>query len=535
MSMFENALKGTLNNEVSITENGAIGFKTTGQKLLDLNFATSSLRNKSDVEIEKMFIDAFNDSPAYAIKWLFFLRDREKGMGERRSFRVMFSWLARTRPEIAKLLFTHIPEFGRFDDLWDLTNTSLNEDIIKLIAVQLTADIEALKNNKPVSLLAKWMPSINTSSDKTRNMARRFCKALNMSERTYRKTLSMLRKHLDVIEVKMSAREWKAIDYEKVCSKANLKYNSAFLRNDETRRREFLGKLEKGEAKINAGVAFPSDIVAKYTHGSYGYRSTIKVDSALEAMWKALPDFVSSEDSNNSIVVADGSGSMTSSANGNGRMTCLDVANAIAIYFSEKLKGPYANKYITFSETPKYVNFSNCKSLAEKITLALRHDECANTNIEAVFELILKSAIDYKLKQEDLPKNIIIVSDMEFDCGVTIGAPVQRYGYYHSRSYGSAAEYSAAKNSLFVRIAKAYKDAGYTLPRLVYWNVNSRTGTIPLKQAENGVALVSGYSPAVAKMVFSAKLDPWEALKDSLDVPRYEFIEAVIERCKLAR
>ena len=522
MSMFENALKGTLNNEVSITENGAVGFKTTGTKLLDLNFATSSLRSKSDLEIQNMFSEAFYESPAYAIKWLFFLRDRESGMGERRSFRIMFSWLARTRPEVAKQLISFVPEFGRFDDLWTLIDTDISNEMVKIVAKQLEDDILALKEDKNISLLAKWMPSVNTSSAATKALARKFCKALNMSERTYRKTLSALRAKLDVIEVKMSSKNWSEIDYEKVCSKANLKYNSAFLRNDEARRREYLGKLEKGEAKINASVAFPSDIVHSYAEKGVGYcwygrnNSNVNVDPALEAMWKALPDFVAKEDSNNTIVVADGSGSMTTPAGTGSSIKCLEVANALAIYFSEKLAGPYANKYITFSECPQYVDFTNCKSLAEKLNVAYQHCECANTNIEAVFKLILESAINYNLKQSDLPKNIVIVSDMEFDQGVDIGS-----GNYR---WHNADKYSAQKNALFVRIGEAYKSAGYTLPRLVYWNVCSRTGTIPLKQAENGVALVSGYSPAVAKMVFSGKLDPWEVLKETLDGKRYECI-----------
>lgn len=322
----------------------------------------------------------------------------------------------------------------------------------------------------------------------------------------------------------MSANEWKAIDYEAVPSKANLKYNAAFLRNDEARRREFLGKLEKGEAKINSSANFPCDIVHAYTskisHSYYSRKSSYTVDPALEAMWKALPDYVKDLDNSSTIVVADGSGSMCCRI-GNGNMSALEVANSLAIYFAEKLNGEFKNKYITFSECPQYVDFSNAKSLAEKIGIALEHDECANTNVEAVFDLLLESAVRNQLKQEDIPANILIVSDMEFDMGTSWSCG---YNYYDRNS-----TYSAKRNALFESIKIKWQNAGYKLPRLIYWNVNSRTGTIPLTQNDMGVALVSGFSPAIANMVFSAKLDPYEVLVDAINAKRYDAVEAAIK------
>lgn len=524
-SKFETALKATMSNEIAVTENGACGYATSGHKLLDLNFATSSLRQKSADEIQKIFADAFYENPLLAVKWMFMLRDiRGNGMGERRSFRICFAWLANVRPELVKKLIKLVPEYGRWDDLiYSGLEGELFDIAVDEIDRQWEQDYKNMEAGKPISLLAKWLPSVNTSSPKTVAMARKIAAKLGLAERQYRKALSKMRAYLKVIEVKMSAKQWSEIDYEAVPSKANIKYNAAFLRNDETRRRAFLSALEKGEAKINSSANFPCDIVNAYkdrTISSWSYNITLKpIDQALEAMWKALPDYTAGLNTGSTIVVADGSGSMTSCVSGS--MTALDVANSLAVYFAEKLNGPYKNKYITFSESPKYVDFTKANTLREKLAIALKYNECANTNIEAVFDLILEAAVHNSLKQEDIPANVLIVSDMEFDYGTSWGGA---YGYNRNTS-----RYSADRNALFESIKQKWANAGYKLPRLVYWNVNSRTGTIPLQQNELGVALVSGFSPAIAQMVFSSKLDPFEVLKDAINAPRYDAVEAAVK------
>jgi hypothetical protein len=476
--------------------------------------------------IEKKFSDAFFESPMYAVKWLFFARDVRGGMGERRIFRICFAWLANTRPEVVKKLIPLVAEYGRFDDLiYSGLEGELWNVVVDYIDNQSTEDYKNASVGKPTSLLAKWLPSCNTSSSETRTLAKKIYTALKLSEKEYRKMLSKIRANLKVIEVDASAKNWSAIDYEKVPSMANLKYKNAFLRNDEVRRREYLAKLDKGEAKINSSVAFPCDIVHNYVTkntDSFGWhygRNNIQIDSALEAMWKSLPDFVKANDrSTSTIVVADDSGSMTASASGN--MTILTVAQSLAIYFSEKLTGPYKNKCITFSNRPQYLDFSNCKSLIDKIKVMYSHSEVANTNIEAVYDLILQTAIDNNLKQEDIPANILLVSDMEFDSMVDFNG----CGHY---SYNS--NYSAKQCALFEQIKKRYEAAGYVMPRTVFWNVGSRTGTVPIQEHKTGTALVSGYSPAIAKMVFSAKTDPYEVLLETLDAERYKAVEEVVK------
>ena len=348
-----------------------------------------------------------------------------------------------------------------------------------------------MKNNAQITLLAKWMPSINTSSKETKEMAKEFCMDFKWSEKRYRKNLSELRKYLKVTERQMSLNEWKEIDYEAVPSLANLRYKDAFLRHDEERRKEYLDKLSKGEAKINSSVNFPHDVVHKYTSTRYwcGRYYTLKYDETLEQLWKNLKQIDGLKDT---LVVRDDSGSMTNHV-GNSNVTALEVATALGIYCAEHCRDSYKNKIITFSETPRYLDFSDKTTLCDELIYLYRHSEVANTNIRAVFQLILKTAIDNKLKQEDLPKQILIISDMEFDQGASyIGNPIEE----------SQVE---------------YKKYGYTVPKLIFWNVNSRTNTVPIKTNELGVYLLSGFSPNVLNILSDGLDNQFEALIKELD------------------
>lgn len=521
-SKFEAALKKTMNDEVSVTENGAVGFKTSGKALCDINFAVSSLRNASEEKILEMFQNAYAENPVVAVKWLFMARDiRGNGMGERRLFRVILKYLAQIRSDIVEKLVPVIADYGRFDDLWELADTTAWGAVVDLVAKQLAEDIKAKEAGKPITLLSKWLPSVNTSSPKTKALAKTIRLALGFDEKTYRKTLSGLRAYSNVVEVKASANNWAEINYDAVPSQANIKYKNAFLKNDEARRREWLGKLEKGEAKVNASTNFPSDIVHAYTKTivlrDYSWNSKnkttkLEVDPTLEAMWKALPNIAVN---GNVIAVCDGSGSMTTRVSG--ELTALEVCNAFGIYCAEHCTGPFKDKYITFSERPKYVDMSKAKSLLEKLKIAYAHDEVANTNLEAVFNLILKTAVDNNLKQEDIP-TLVILSDMEFDRGCDFGG-----GYWANTST------SAQRSALMEKIRQRWNAAGYKLPRLIWWNIASRTGTVPMQQnPETGMILCSGYSQSQFKMIASNKTDPYDVLLEALDVPRYAKIGELI-------
>ena len=517
---FEFALKATLNDECVLTENGANAFATSSSKLVDINFAVSSLRNATAEDIQKKFAEAFYENPLLAVKWLFFARDiRGNGMGERRLFRICFSWLANAKPELVKKLVPLVAEYGRLDDIFYAgLEGELWNSVVDYAAKQFKTDIDNALADKPISLLAKWMPSVNTSSPKTRALAKKLRCAFCMDEKTYRKQLSMLRSKLKLVEVDASAGNWSKIDYNAIPSQANLKYKNAFLKHDETRRRQYLADLEKPEsgAKINSKAAFPSDIVARYTSSRTSYGAAIAEDAALEAMWKALPDYVAGNNDGSTIVVADSSASMETQVGGT-RTTALDVAFSLAIYFSEKLTGPFKNKWITFSNAPKYVDMSNCKSLADKLNLAYSKAEVANTDLKKTFMLILKTAVDNNLKQEDLPSNVLIVSDMNFDQG--------------TYQYGA---YSASKCALMKEIADKFAEHGYKLPRCVYWNViggYGRQAPLPVQMNTAGAVLVSGFSPAIAQMVFSAKTTPYDVLVEALNNKRYQPIEDIFNSC----
>jgi len=476
----------------------------------------------SDDEVAQRFRKAYYEDNILAMKWLFYARDVREGLGERRLFRVVLADLVKSDPEMVIPVINLIPEYGRYDDLWCLLD---NEDsakvVYQIVHTQLHKDWRNMTAGKPISLLAKWMPSINASSIKTKEYGKKLCKALCMTERKYRKMLSELRKYLDVVEVKMSGKNWSEIKYEAVPSRANLIYNSAFLRNDEDRRREYLGKLERGETKINASTLFPHDIVHKYTDG---YDRHFSRDATIEALWKALPDTV--KGCGNTIVVADGSGSMLTSVDPKSKVTAFDVANALAIYFAERSSGQFKDKYITFSENPQFVDLSTCNTLHGKLQKAMTYNEVANTNIEKVFDLILTAAINNRMRQEDLPANILIISDMEFDdCAVTSKTTSYRRDYWGRTRY----EYAAPDQRLFDMISHRFINAGYKMPRLVFWNVNSRTCTIPVKENDLGVALVSGFSVNIAKMVMSGKTDPFECLLETLNSERYAPIGEVLK------
>jgi hypothetical protein len=441
------------------------------------------------------------------MRWLFYCRDVRGGLGERRLFRVVLKHLAQNLPDVARSVFNFAPEYGREDDIWCLLGTNLKDNVIEAIAHQLQEDESNMNEGKSISLLAKWLPSENASSKTTKAYAAIIRSGLGMTSKSYRQMLSKMRKYINVVERQMSAKQWGEINYEVVPSRANLIYNGAFLRNDEERRRAYLGALSKGEAKINASTLFPHDIVHKYNISRYysWNSSAVNTDETLEALWKALPDTIKGND--NTIVVADGSGSMTVSV-GNTRVTALDIANALAIYFAERSSGEFKDKYITFSHSPQLVDFSNAQTLKEKIQIALKHNEVADTNIEATFDLILKTAVNNHMSQEDMPKNVLIISDMEFNM---------------------ATGYHRPNETLFKTIANKYAACGYKLPRLVFWNVNSRTDAIPVKENELGVALVSGFSPNIVNMVMSNKLDPFECLLDVLNTERYDPIEAALK------
>lgn len=492
---FMNAIANEMNNEKCLTTNGAVGYVTSGKKLLDLNFAVTSLRKQNEQAIINKFMDAYYENPVLAMKWLFYARDAREGIGERRLFRIAMKYLSTLKPDVVRSVLKLVAEYGRWDDVLCLLETPIKNDVLDAIREQIMADASNMAVDKPASLCAKWLPSENASSKTTKAYATTIRKYLGMTSKQYRQMLSKMRRYLNVVERQMSAKQWNEINYETVPSRANLIYNGAFLRNDEERRRAYLGALSKGEAKINASVLFPDDIVHKYGNGGYWSSSVKALDETLEGLWKALPTLTTE----NTLVVRDGSGSMMGKP--------MDVSTAMAIYMAERSTGEFYNQFITFGAKPKLINLNGMSTLREKLLRTYRETDCSNTNIKAVFDLILRTAVNSKMSQADMPKNIVIISDMQFD--------------------GRAFNFN---QSLFETISAEYTQCGYMMPRLIFWNVNQYfNNVVPIQQNELGVVLISGYSQNLVKMVMSGETDPYECLVKQLSDKRYDAVEEAVK------
>lgn len=507
-------------NNRSKTENGALGYKTTGHELLDLHFQVSSLRRCNAQYIGDNFVKAYYEDRHYAVKWLFYLRDIAQGLGERRSFRICMRYLAESQPEIAREVMRLIPQYGRYDDLMLYLDTPLQEEMGAYVAGLLRADREAMEEGRPVSLLAKWLPSINTSSAATRAMAVRIAKMLGMGRREYRRTLSALRAYLDVTEVKMSASQWEQVDYEKVPAKANLLYDAAFARHDRARREDYLRRVYLEDGKLNIGGVMPYEIVHKIYTGSNScyWNASLKENLLAELMWQKLlkEGFQNDWGLEDCIVVADGSGSMYSPVDSSGLVSAIEVCHSLAIYFAAQLEGIFHDMAISFSETPQLIDLSRGGSLKEKLEIMRAYDEVANTNIQAVFRLLLDMAVSHDVPAEEIPGQVLIISDMEFDA--------------------ASSQYSGGRNqtfnrTLFERIAAEYAQAGYPMPRLIFWNVCGRSNTIPAVTGDSGICLLSGFSQNAMKVAAHREVqDPYESLCRTLDSPRYAPVEEALQR-----
>ena len=499
---FMDAMKEENNLRKTLTENGAVAYATTGKEMLDFNFKLAGYRKASEEEIRRDFGRVYYENPLLAVKFIFWVRDIRGGAGERRTFRVCFKWLAEHKPEVAKALIPLVAEYGRFDDILPLLDTILRKDVSVYYKKQLKEDNKRRKLNQPISLAAKWIPSLHTSSDESRRYAKMLCEDFGWDEQKYRKRLAKLRKYLDIVERKMSAKEWDEIDYNTVPSKANLIYNSAFLRNDENRRRKYLEDLTNGvkDVKINAGVLQPHEIVSKYTGGGWWSNFVKDYDETLEQLWKNLPDMTTSR----TLVVHDGSGSMTSRISG--ETTCLDVATALTVYMCDHNTGDWKGKFVTFSSHPVVVDISAEETLHDKLDKISNYEDCSNTNIYATMKLILDTAVNNKIPQEEMPSLVAILSDMEFD----------------GRRFN-------LNKTLFEDIIDEYEAAGYKMPRLCFWNINDRgEKSIPLQQNDLGLILCSGFSVQIMKMFMSNKLDPYEILLETINSPRYDVVAEAV-------
>lgn len=483
-----------LKNETNKTQttNGADVFTSTKLSLLDFFSLGGSLREKALDPIE-LFSKAFAEDPQAAVRLAFYFRDVRGGQGQRDAFRKQMNYLGQVYPEQTKELISLIPEYGRWDDVVQLINHSdarIAQATNNIIYNQLLDDIEDKASGKPVSLLAKWMPSENASSKDTKAKAKILRKYLGMSSKEYRKMLTSLRTYLNVTEVNMSANKWSEIEYSKVPSKAMLIYKNAFDKRDNFRFYVYKRLLAEGKTKINAGAIYPHEIVNKILYKG-------ETDpSILDPMWKALPDYIEGKDAKG-IVVADVSSSMDG--------TPMTVSIALALYISERTEGTFKNHFITFSETPT-LEVVKGGTIVEKVINLSKAPWGGSTNLESVFDLILQTAINNKTPQEEMPENLYIVSDMQFNKAVNDRSP--------------------ANKSFMQAMSAKYKAAGYDVPFLIFWNVNVTNHNIPMTLDERGFLNISGSSPSIFKHLLSGKMmNPMDLVYEVVNSERYSKIK----------
>jgi hypothetical protein len=508
MNNFLNGLSNATN--FTYTENGALTHKTTRSSLLDLFAMGAAYRTRSDEDVILLFKNAYHENPVYALKCLFYIRDCRGGQGERRFWRVCMKWLASNETEAAKRNLRHIPLFGRWDDLYVFVGTPLEDAAFNFIKEQLALDVQS----KTPSLLAKWLKSENTSSSDSRKLAHRTREYLGMTHRQYRKTLSILRERINVLERLMSAGKWDEIEFDKIPSRAGMIYKNAFARHDLERMKEdkniqsYADFAKDDTKKVNAKTLYPYECVAEATKlFDYGWSrsSGIKVglnDTTrlmINKYWDNLSDYFNGA-AFNGLAVVDTSGSMT----GSSASAPINVAISLGLYCAEKAKGPFAGHYVSFASRPQLIKTEGV-DFVDKVYRIYQTNLVDNTNIEATFDLLLDTAMRNGCSQDDLPQNILIISDMEFD---------QARGYYRNSNNTA---------TLMERIARKWQEHGYNMPHLIYWNVQARQNNIPQDLGCGLISYVSGFSPSIFETIMTGKTG-MDLMFEKLNSERYACI-----------
>lgn len=502
MNTFLNEMKYF--NAYTTTENGAGALKTTGKAMLDAFGSMGAMKESPEKDILKIFVKAFNEDREMAMRLLFYMRDVRGGQGMRRVFRVCVKWLGDTHPEYVLHNLDNFLFFGRGDDIFALVDTAAWRDTVTWLQIHMIEDLEKSKNGQEVSLMAKWMPSENTSSQETRKLARRLQKDMALSPKTYRKLLSFLRGEIKLVESQMSQNEWDKIKFENVPSRASMKYSNAFEKHLQDRYYDYLKEVSEGKAKINAGALFPVDIVHKILEMRYGNIKT-KDRFLYNGMWNNLPNYFEGKEETG-LCVVDVSGSMWG--------TPMEVALSLGLYCAGKARGPFKNHFITFSGSPSLQEIGGEDIIDDTLQME-RADWGFNTNLEKVFDLIVKTAISHKVKPEDVPNKLYIISDMQFD----VATNERGLGY-----------------TWLEVMKRKYQKYGYEMPALVFWNVRaSDCGMFQETYEGLNVAMVSGYSPSLFKAVIEGtqyeetergelrqKIDPIEVMNTALMNERYD-------------
>lgn len=466
------------------TTNGMSTNSSSLNHCVNLFFQIGAMRGKDKQVLINTFVKAYNEDALTAMKLLFWSRDIRGGAGERQIFRDIIKYMAENHTNSLSKNLSLVPEYGRWDDLLQLIGTRLEKDALTLIKSGLEA-----KNG----LLGKWLPRPNVGNPERKKQANVVRNFLGLTPKEYRKTIVELS---NTVEQLMCAKEWDKIEYSKLPSKAMSDYMKAFSKNDLARFQEYLTSLEKGETKINASALFPYDVTKNMTHGN---------SRGADAQWNALPNYMV-KNNERLLPVVDVSGSMSCPAGQNATVTCLDVAISLGLYISERNVGVFKDAFITFSNNPTLQILSG--KLSERYSQLARAQWDMNTNLEAVFNLILTKGKQSNVPENEMPTMIIILSDMQFDAATRTS--------YRSGSWNPTAQ---------EMIENEYANAGYKIPKIVYWNLNSKNTDSPVHFDKQGTALVSGFSSNLLKSLLEGRdLSPISMMKSVIDSERYSLI-----------
>ena len=477
-------LVDALRQEDRLTENGMATNSTSLDSVVDLFYNIGAMRGPYKERLITTFSKAFYQDPTRAMKILFWARDVRGGAGERQVFRDIMKYLAKSHPEALTKNLSLIPEYGRWDDLLTLVGTQLETKAFLLIQGALASEN---------GLCAKWMPRKGPIASKLRNF-------MGNSPKQYRKTLVNLTK---VVESQMCAKEWDQIEFSKLPSVAAARYQNAFVKNARDSYFKYLDSLSKGEAKINAGAVYPYDIVKSLKRGN---------EEVSSEQWNALPNYMEGSDEM-ILPMVDVSGSMSAVASGS--TTCMDVAISLGLYISERNNGPFKDSILTFSANPKLEVLSG--SLSERMNQLAYADWGMNTNLEAAFRLILEQAVKHSVSADEMPDKILILSDMEFDEATES----------LDRSWGRRNDIPAWNPTAQQMIEKMYAESGYKMPKIVYWNLQSRNGGVPVGFDTSGTALISGFSPSIMQSILGSKdFNPVSIMEKTIMSERYEKVTA---------
>jgi hypothetical protein len=472
-------LVDALQTKNTVTENGMVTNSSSLNDCVNLFFQIGAMRGQDKTRLVNTFVKAYEENALTAMKILFWARDVRGGAGERQIFKDIIKYLAGSRTESMRKNLGLISEFGRWDDLLSLVGTPLENDALALIGY-------ALKNGN--GLAAKWMPRPNVNNREKKRQASALRKFLKLTPASYRKMLAELS---TTVEQLMCANEFDKINYSHVPSKAMSDYMRAFGKRDGERFTSFIESVKKGDVKINAGAVYPYDVVKNLKYGN---------SNGADAQWNALPNYL--ENNNEQFLpVVDVSGSMECPAGNNPNVTCMDVAISLGLYISERNEGAFKDSFITFSERPELQVLKG--SLSERYKQLARADWGMSTNIEKVFTTILNSATSNNVPQSEIPTMVLILSDMEFN-------------------QGTRGNWNKSAQEIF---ESKFAEAGYEMPKIVYWNIQSRNNNFPVQFNKEGVGLVSGFSPSLLTSVLSGKdLTPFSMMMEVIGSERYSVV-----------